>query len=114
MKNRRGRPCDQVRRLSLKRFSMDRPVSFLFILSFRNPHLLKGVQRGENGASDPCGIEALLRGRDSDLDIFGSKLLDFREQPIAESLEKGGPTGQYNVLEEHLPQVHVGLLDGKY
>lgn len=39
----------------------------LVVLLFRDPHLLEGGERGEDGATDPDGVLALRRRDDLDL-----------------------------------------------
>ena len=72
----------------LEGFSVNGPVSLLVVLPLGDPHLLEGVQRGEDGASDPRGVEALLRRRDADLDVLGGQLLHLGEEAVAEALEE--------------------------
>ena len=91
---------------------MDRAEAFLVVLPLGDPHLLEGVQGGEDGAADPGAVEALLGRRDPDLDVFGSQLLDLGQETVAEPLEESGATGEDDVLEENFPQVHVRLLYG--
>ena len=47
------------------------PVSLLVVLPLGNPHLLEGVQGGQDGAADPRRVQPLLRRRDPDLDVLG-------------------------------------------
>lgn len=62
---------------ALEGFTMNSTGAILFILLFGHPHLLKSVQRGQDGATDPCGVQPFLRGRDLDFDILWGKLLHF-------------------------------------
>jgi hypothetical protein len=89
-------------RIFLERFPMDCAQSLVLILPFRDPHLLEGVQRGEDRAADPGGVEALLRRADPDLDVLGREFLHLGEQAIAEAFEEGGAARKNNVLEQNL------------
>lgn len=87
---------------SLERFPMDCSEPLLVVLLLGHPHLLEGVQGGENGAADPGGVQPLLRGTDPDLNVLGGQLLHLGEQPVSEPFEQGRPTGKNNVLEQNL------------
>ena len=71
-----GLPVDP-RRFSwpLEGLPVDGPQPLLVVLPFGDPHLLEGVEGGEDAAADPRGVEALLRRRDADLDVLGRELL---------------------------------------
>lgn len=47
-----------------------------------------------------------------DLRVLGDVLLDLQQQAVAKAPEQCRATGEYNVLIQHLTQVHVGLLNG--
>ena len=81
---------------------VDSPQPLVLVLPLRDPHLLEGVQGGEDRTPDPGGVEALLGGADPDLDVLGGKLLHLGEEAVPEALEKGGAAREDNVLEEDL------------
>lgn len=72
-----GRSHDVGSPSRLEGLPVDGTCSVFFIFTLRHPHLFKGVQRRQDGAADPCGVQPLLRSRDLDLHVFGCKLLDF-------------------------------------
>ena len=51
----------------------------------RSTCLLEGIQTGENRSTNPCGILALWRSIDLDLDILQCEFLDFVEQTVSEA-----------------------------
>ena len=55
---------------------MDGADALFVVLLFRHPHLLEGVQRGENGAADPGRVEPLLRRTNPNLDVLGRQFLN--------------------------------------
>lgn len=61
----------------LEGLPVDGSSSVLLVFPLGHPHLLKGVQRRQDGAADPCGVEPLLGSRDLDLHVFGCQFLDF-------------------------------------
>ncbi len=81
---------------------MDGAQAFVLVLPLWDPHLLEGVQRGEDGSPDPGGVEALLGRADPDLDVLGGELLHLGEQAVAEALEEGGAAREDDILEENL------------
>ncbi len=81
---------------------VDGAQALVLVLPLGDPHLLEGVQGGENRAADPRGVKALLRRTNPDLDVLGGQLLHLGEQPVAESLEECRAAGEDNVLEENL------------
>lgn len=64
----------------------------LVVLLLRDPHLLEGRERGENGTTDPDGVLAL--GRSNDLDLHGrrSKSSDLLLHTVGETGVHGGTT----------------------
>ena len=100
-----------IHMVALEGFAMNSPKTFFIVFPFWHPHLFESVQRGENGSSNPGGVESLLRSGDPDLDVLRRQLLHLREQSVPEAFEEGGAAREDNVLEENLPQIHVRLLD---
>lgn len=64
---------------TLEGFPVDRSGTVFLIFLLGDPHLLKGVQGGEDGAPNPCGIQSLLRCGYPDLHIFRSQFLHFTQ-----------------------------------
>lgn len=64
---------------ALEGFPVDGAGTVFLVLLLGDPHLLKGVQGGEDRAPDPCGIQSLLRCRYPDLHIFRSQFLHFTQ-----------------------------------
>ena len=81
---------------------VDSPQPLVLVLPLRDPHLLEGVQGGEDRTPDPGGVEPLLGGTDPDLDVLGGELLHLGEEAVPEALEEGGAAREDNVLEEDL------------
>ncbi len=81
---------------------MDGAQSFVLVLPLGDPHLLEGVQRGEDGSPNPGGVEALLWRANPDLDVLGGELLHLGEQAIAEAFEERGAAREDDILEENL------------
>jgi len=86
----------------LECFPVDGPQALVLVLPLRDPHLLEGVQRGQDRAPDPGGVEPLLGRTDSDFDVLGRQFLYLGEEAVAESFEEGGAAREDNVLEENL------------
>lgn len=63
----------------LEGFPVDRSGTVFLILLLGDPHLLKGVQGGKDGAPNPCGIQPLLRCGYPDLHVFRSQFLYFTQ-----------------------------------
>lgn len=63
----------------LEGFPVDGSGTVFLVFLLRDPHLFKGVQGGEDGAPNPCGIQSLLRCRYPDLHIFRSQFLHFTQ-----------------------------------
>jgi len=81
------------------------------ILLLRDPHLLEGGQRGQDGATDPDGVLA-LRGRD-DLDLKGRRRErgDLLLHAISNTGVHGGAARQDDVGIEILADINVALHD---
>ena len=81
---------------------MDGAQPFVLVLPLGDPHLLEGVQGGEDGSPDPGGVEALLGRADPDFDVLGCELLHLGEEAVAEALEERGAAREDDILEENL------------
>jgi hypothetical protein len=62
----------------------------LVVLLLRNPHLLEGGERGQDGAADPHGVLALRRSHDLNLHGGGGQRLDLLLHAVGHTLEHGG------------------------
>jgi hypothetical protein len=90
---------------------MDGAQSFVLVFPLGDPHLLEGVQGGEDGSPDPGGVEALLGRADPDLDVLGGELLHLGEQAIAEALEERRAAREDDILEENLRGKTPGMIN---
>ena len=81
------------------------------VLLFRDPHLLEGGQRGQDGTTDPDRIFA-LGGRD-DLDLHGGRgqRRDFLLHTVGDAGVHGGATRQHGVGVQILTDVDVAFHD---
>merc|ERR1712021_33500 len=91
---------------------MDNCRAGLVVLLFRDPHLLEGGQRGEDGATDPDRVLALWWSNDLDLHGGGSQGGDLLLHAIGNAGVHGGATGEDSVGVQILTDVHVTLHDG--
>lgn len=64
----------------------------LVVLLLRDPHLLEGRERGENGTTDPDGVLALRGSDDLDLHRRGGKRGDFLLHTVGDTGVHGGTT----------------------
>ncbi len=81
---------------------MDCTQALVLIFPLGHPHLLEGVQRGEDRTPYPGGVEPLLGRADPDFDVLGRELLDLGEEAVPEALEEGGAAREHDVLEQDL------------
>merc|ERR1719217_1932103 len=64
----------------------------LIIFSLRDPHLLEGTERGQDGATNPDRVLALWRRDDLDLHRGRSQSGELLSHALADALEHGGAT----------------------
>jgi hypothetical protein len=106
--------CEEIvcGRVCLEALSVDDGRSRLVVFLFRDPHLLEGGQRSENGASDPDGVFSLWWGDDLDLHGGGSESSDFLLHAVGDSGVHGGTAREYSVGVQVLSDVNIALHDG--
>lgn len=86
---------------------------FIFPFFFCYPHFPESIERGENRAANPGGIQALLRCGDTNFDVLRGQLFHLPKQSVAEALEECRSSTQNDVVVETLAEVQVGPLDAK-
>merc|ERR1712201_6538 len=96
----------------LEALPVDNGGSALVVLLIRDPHLLEGGERGEDGASDPDGVLPLWGSDDLDLDGGGSKGSDLLLHSVSNTRVHGGATRHDGVGVQVLPDVNIALHDG--
>merc|ERR1719478_321462 len=106
------RSVDDVRRSKLEALAVHDRRAGLVVLGLRDPHLLEGRQRREDGAADPHGVLALRRGHDLDLHGRRGEGRELLGHALADALEHGGAAREHDVLVQVLADVHVALHDG--
>ena len=114
--------------LRLEALAVDDGRTALVVLLLRDPHLLEGRERCENGATNPDGVFTLRRSNDLDLHRRGSERSDFLLHTIGDTWVHGGTARLENVRNglkhqigdayhdnvsvEILPHIDVALHDG--
>eukprot|EP00967_Tisochrysis_lutea_P111313 scaffold174890_cov34-Tisochrysis_lutea.AAC.1 len=83
----------------------------LIVLLLRDPHLLEGGERGEDGATDPDGVLALRRCDDLDLHRGRCECSDLLRHTVRDAGIHGGATGEHNIGVEVLADVDIALHD---
>ena len=78
----------------------------------RDPHLLEGRQRSQDGASDPYAVFTLWGSNDLDLHGWWSQGSDFLLHPVGNTREHGATSGENGVGVQVFTDVHVALHDG--
>merc|ERR1719378_595012 len=84
----------------------------LVVLGLRDPHLLEGGQRREDGAANPHRVLALRRCHDLDLHGRRGEGRELLGHALADALKHGGTAREHDVLVQILADVHVALHDG--
>ena len=84
----------------------------LVVLVLRDPHLLEGGQRRQDGTTDPHGVLTLRRSDDLDLHGARSQSGQLLGHTLTNAREHGGTTGQHNVGVQILTDIDVALHDG--
>ena len=87
----------------LEAFAVDNARAGLVVLLLRNPHLLEGGQRGEDGPADPDGVLPLRWSNDLDLDGGWRQGSDFLLHPVSNTWVHGSTTGEDSVGVQVLP-----------
>merc|ERR1719158_1653729 len=96
--------------LHLEALPVDDGGAALIVLLLRDPHLLEGGERGENGSSDPDGVLPLW-GSD-DLDRGRSQSSDLLLHTVSNTGVHGGASRHDSVGVQVLPDVNIALHDG--
>ena len=91
---------------------MDDRGAGLVVLLLRDPHLLEGRERGQDGASDPDRVFALWWGNDLDFHGRGRQGSDLLLHAVGDAWVHGGATGQDGVGVQVLTDIDVTLHDG--
>ena len=82
------------------------------VFLLRDPHLLEGGQRSQDGATDPDGVLPFRGSDDLDLDGRGGEGRDFLLHTIGDTRVHGGASGEDVVGVQVLTDVDVALHDG--
>merc|ERR1719354_37289 len=95
----------------LEAFPVDNAGARLVIFLLRDPHLLEGGERSQDGSSDPDRVFPLGRSDDLDLHGGGSKSGDLLLHPVSNTEEHGGTSREDGVSVQILPDVNIALHD---
>ncbi|KAJ8521400.1 hypothetical protein ON010_g17821 [Phytophthora cinnamomi] len=96
----------------LQVLAMQDGSAVLLILALGDPHVLERRERGQDGATDPRGVNARGRCRDTNFNILGRFLAHLGQQTVAKAREERRAAGQDNLREKRLAEVHVRLHNG--
>mmetsp|Transcript_88217 Transcript_88217/g.254421 ORF Transcript_88217/g.254421 Transcript_88217/m.254421 type:complete len:402 (+) Transcript_88217:395-1600(+) len=83
----------------------------LVVLRLRDPPVMEGRQRCEDGAADPHGVFALRRRHDPDLHRGRGEGHELLGQPLADAGEHRAAAGEHDVGVQVPAQVHVATHD---
>merc|ERR1719384_1354617 len=83
----------------------------LIILLLRDPHLLEGGQRGQDGATDPYRVLPLGRSNDLDLHGGGGQGCDLLLHSVSNTWVHSGASRQNSVSIQILPDINITLHD---
>merc|ERR1719274_352447 len=97
-------------RKRLEALAVDDRGPRLVVLLLRDPHLLEGGERGEDGSANPDGVLALRRGDDLDLHSRRGEGGHLLGETLADAREHGGTTGEHDVGVEVLADVDVAFM----
>lgn len=81
-----------VRRRRLEALAVDNGGTALVVLLLRDPHLLEGGKRGQNGTTDPDRVLALGGSNDLDLHRRWGKGSNFLLHTVGDTGVHGGAT----------------------
>ena len=98
--------------VSLEALAMDNTRTGLIIFLFRDPHLLEGGQRGQDGTADPYGVLPFGRSNDLDFDGRRRKSGNLLLHTIGDTRIHRGTTGKDGISIEILADIDVALHDG--
>lgn len=77
---------------TLEALAVDNRGTALVVLLLRDPHLLEGRQRGQDGTTDPDGVFTLRRSDDLDLHRGGRQGGDFLLHTVRDTRVHGSAT----------------------
>ncbi len=80
---------------TLEALAVDDRRSALVVLLLRDPHLLEGGERGQDGTTDPDGVLALRRSDDLDLHRRWGKGCDLLLHAVGDTRVHSGTTRLY-------------------
>merc|ERR1719261_287324 len=95
----------------LEALSVDDGWAGFVVLGLRDPHLLEGRERGEDGSANPDRVLALWRGDDLDLHGRWREGGDFLLHAVGDAREHGGAAREHGVGVQVLTDVDVALHD---
>ena len=98
--------------LRLEALAVDDGRSALVVLLLRDPHLLEGRQRGQNGTTDPDGVLALGRRDDLDTHARGRERGELLLHTVRDTREHRGTTRKDDVAVEITTDIEITLVDG--
>jgi len=96
---------------NLEAFAVDNARAGFIVFLLRDPHLLEGGQRGQDGSTDPDGVFTLRGSDDLDLDGGRGQGGDFLLHTIGNTGVHGGATGEDGVGVQVLTDIDVALHD---
>lgn len=86
---REKRECElQHLRSKLETFTMDNSRARFVVFLFRDPHLLEGGERGQDGTTDPNGVLSFWWSDDLDFDGWWCECSNFLLHTISNTLNK--------------------------
>ena len=96
---------------NLEALAVDDAGAGFVVLLLRDPHLLEGGQRSQDGTADPDGVFALGGSDDLDLDGGRGQGGDFLLHTISNTGVHGGAAGEDGVGVQVLADVDIALHD---
>merc|ERR1719233_2804593 len=96
---------------NLEAFSVDYGRAGLVILLLRDPHLLEGGQRGQDGATDPYRVLPLWRSNDLYLHGGWGQRSDLLLHSVSNTRIHGGASRQNSVSIQILSDINITLHD---
>jgi hypothetical protein len=97
---------------ALEALPVDDGGARLIVFLLRNPHLLEGGERGQDGTSDPDRVFPFRGSNDLDLHGGRSQGSDLLLHAVSNARVHGGATRQDSVGIKVLPDVNITLHDG--
>lgn len=100
--------------MRLEALSVDDRGSRLVVLLLRDPHLLEGRERGEDGTTDPYRVLSLGRGDDLDLHGGGSEGGELLLHSVGDTGEHSGTSREDDVSVQVLSDIDIALVQLQY